>query len=155
MIFRGAKMTVNGFAEASAVWIHPPAVPHASMALIAQVQIGLPLDAADDLAAAVAPHDRTFKYNLVSKATYARRRAQAGDQPALMSKDESERLARLARVWAFACEVWGGPDEARRFLGAPNALMDGRTPLDLTLSGELGGRLVEDVLGALLYGSAA
>ncbi len=103
----------------------------------------------------IAPADRGFKYNLVSKATYARRRLQAGAGQALMSKDESERLARLARIWILACEVWGGEDAARRFLHDPHALLDGKTPLAVVLDGEMGGRLVEEVLGRLAYGSAA
>lgn len=147
--------TPKGLAEAGAAWVSPPSRVMTTIALVDQVSDGLPLDAADDLAAAIAPDDRSFKYNLVSKATYARRRLQAGAGKALMSKDESERLARLARIWAFACEVWGGEEAARRFLHDPHALLGGRTPLAVTLDGELGGRLVEEVLGRLAYGSAA
>ena len=145
----------TGLAEAGAIWVGAPGRTMTTIALVDQVNGGLPLDAADDLSAAIAPLDRAFKYNLVSKATYARRRLQAGSGQALMSKDESERLARLARIWAFACEVWGGEEAARRFLREPHALLDGKTPLAVVLNGELGGRLVEEVLGRLSYGSAA
>ena len=145
----------TGLAEAGPVWSGAPSRSMTTIALVDQVKDGLPLDAADQLAAAIAPQDRAFKYNLVAKATYARRRLQAGSGRALMSKDESERLARLARIWAFACEVWGGEEAARRFLHDPHALLDGKTPLAVVLDGELGGRLVEEVLGRLSYGSAA
>lgn len=103
----------------------------------------------------IAPGDRTFKSGLVSRASYARRRA-GGATPdlATLSGAESERVARLSRLWAFAVEVWGGSEGARRFLREPHMLLNGRTALDVALSGELGGRLVEEILGRLAYGSA-
>jgi uncharacterized protein (DUF2384 family) len=33
--------------------------------------------------------------------------------------------------------------------------LDGKAPLDVALTSELGGRMVEDILGRLAYGSAA
>ena len=148
-------MTLRALAEAGASWIGSPSRVMTTIDLVDRLNSGLPLEAADELAAAVAPDDRGFKYNLVSKATYARRRLQAGGGAALMSKEESERLARLARVWAFACEVWGGEEAARRFLRDPHPMLAGKTPLSIVLDGETGGRLVEEVLGRLAYGSAA
>ncbi|MDO9473674.1 MAG: DUF2384 domain-containing protein [Caulobacter sp.] len=122
-----------------------------TMAWVDQVNEGLPLRAAERLSDAIAPLDAAFKYRLVPKATYARRRA--NDAP--LSKEEGERVVRLARLWAFATEVWGGAEAARRFMLEPHMLLDGKTPVDVALSGELGGKLVEEVLGRLVYGSAA
>jgi putative toxin-antitoxin system antitoxin component (TIGR02293 family) len=126
-----------------------------TMGLIETVSQGLPLQSVDALSRDIAPDDAAFKYVLIPKATYNRRRVNAGRKPARLSKDEGERLVRLARVWAFANEVWGSPEAARRFMFAPHMLLDGRTPLEVSLGGELGGKMVEEVLGRLAYGSAA
>lgn len=126
-----------------------------TMSFIDVVSRGLPLQSVDALSLEIAPDNSAFKYVLVPKATYNRRRVNAGRKPARLSKDESERLVRLARVWALANEIWHSPEGARRFMFAPHMLLEGRTPLDVTLGGELGGKMVEDVLGRLAYGSAA
>lgn len=126
-----------------------------TMASVDEVERGLPLSAAEKLSAAISPKDGALKYRFVRKATYARRRARQGVEEALLSKEESERIVRVARIWAFASKVWGGSEGARRFMGDPHILLDGKSPLDVSLSGELGGRLVEDILGHLAYGSAA
>jgi putative toxin-antitoxin system antitoxin component (TIGR02293 family) len=130
-----------------------PSQAMTTVAFVDEVGHGLPRAAAEELAAAVAPEDRGFKYLLVSKPTYARRRA--GGAAATLSRDESQRVVRLARIWAFAIEVWGDEPAARRFLTTPHMMLDARRPLDVVLSGEIGGKLVEEVLGRLAYGSAA
>lgn len=122
-----------------------------TIALIDLVDRGLPISAVDQLARQVAPDDRNFKYNFVTRPTYARRKAQG---PAgRLSKAESTRLVRFVRVWEMALRVWKSEDAARAFLQRPHMLLDGRTPLAVVLSGEIGGQLVEDILGALLYGT--
>lgn len=126
-----------------------------TIGFIDDVSRGLPLNAVDTLSHQIAPDDAAFKYVLVPRATYNRRRGSTGARAARLSKDEGERLVRLARIWAFANEVWQSPEAARRFMFAPHMLLEGRTPLAVTLSGELGGKMVEDVLGRLAYGSAA
>lgn len=126
-----------------------------TMDLVDQVDEGLPLATVEQLSAAVAPKDANFKYRLVSKATYTRRRAGAGRYKAILSKAEGERVVRLARIWKFASEIWGGEDGARRFMQQPHMLLDGRTPLDVTLSGEWGGKMVEDILGRIAAGAYA
>ena len=80
-----------------------------SMDLVASVGEGLPFDLADRLAAVVAPGDAGFKYRLMPKATYARRKA--GRR---LSPQEGERLVRLARIWEFAIEVWKDEAAARK-----------------------------------------
>ena len=119
--------------------------------LIDQIDRGLPMTAVDRLARQVAPDDRNFKYHFVSRPTYARRKAQS---PAgRLSKSESARLVRFARLWDLALTVWKSEDAARAFLQRPHMLLDGRTPLTVILSGEVGGQMVEDILGRLLYGT--
>jgi putative toxin-antitoxin system antitoxin component (TIGR02293 family) len=119
--------------------------------LIDQIDRGLPMTAVDRLAREVAPDDRTFKYHFVSRPTYARRKAQS--PVGRLSRDESARLVRFARLWDLALKVWKGEDAARAFLQRPHMLLDGRTPLTVILSGEVGGQMVEDILGRLLYGT--
>lgn len=135
-----------------------PTTGRPTMALVDKVSHGLPLDAADAVSSMVAPADRNFKYRLVPKATYARRlsraKAQSRNAVAVLSKEESERVVRLAGVWTFAVEVMQDEPAARRFMTSPHPLLKGRTPLDVTLDGELGGKLVHDLLGRLAYGSA-
>lgn len=142
--------TVNALAESSAPW------SAGTMTLLDEVSRGLPVSAVDELAARIAPGERTFKFHLVSKASYARRLGSgAGFGAATLSRAESERVTRLSRLWAFAVEVWGDADGARRFLRKPHMFLDGKSPLDVALSSELGGRMVEDILGRLAFGSAA
>ena len=121
-----------------------------TIALVDLIDRGLPISAVDQLARQVAPDDRNFKYNFVSRPTYARRKAQGRPR---LSPAESDRVVRFARVWDLAVNVWKGEDPARAFLLRPHPLLEGRTPLAVTLSGEQGGRMVEEVLGRLLYGT--
>lgn len=122
-----------------------------TIALVDLIDRGLPIAAVDQLARQVAPDDRNFKYNFVSRPTYARRKAQGA--AGRLSKAESTRLVRFVRIWEMALRVWKDEDAARAFLQRPHMLLDGRTPLAVVLSGEVGGQLVEDILGGLLYGT--
>jgi putative toxin-antitoxin system antitoxin component (TIGR02293 family) len=81
------------------------------------------------------------------EATYKRRRDK-------LSAEESGRTERLARVYATAQYVWDSDDDARAFLHTPHPLLQGRTPLDVSLT-ELGARRVEELLWQLYYGIAA
>jgi putative toxin-antitoxin system antitoxin component (TIGR02293 family) len=99
----------------------------------------------------IAPTDANFKYRVVSRATLDRRRKSEGKR---LSPEESERLARIAKLWAFAREVWRSDEEARAFLFRPHMLLEGRQPIEVAVKTEIGARLVEDILGRLEYGSA-
>jgi putative toxin-antitoxin system antitoxin component (TIGR02293 family) len=117
--------------------------------LISMIEGGLPLAALDRLSHLLAPTDNAFKYRIVPKASLARRK-----HGKRLSADESGRLARLARIWSFAREVWGGEDEARDFLFRPHPLLEDRPPIELALASEMGAQLVTDIIGRLQYGSA-
>ena len=123
------------------------------MSLMNEVERGLPLSALDRVAKAVAPDDAGFAFRMVPRATLARRRK--GMATARLSAEESARVARLAQVWALALEVWGSDEEARAFLFRPHPMLDERRPIDVVLANEFGRPLVEGILGALQYGSAA
>jgi putative toxin-antitoxin system antitoxin component (TIGR02293 family) len=62
-----------------------------------------------------------------------------------LSKEESERAVRAARVLARAQAVLGDEHAALDWLRAPKRRFDGRAPVQM-LSTEAGGRLVEQML---------
>jgi putative toxin-antitoxin system antitoxin component (TIGR02293 family) len=115
-----------------------------------EVERGLPLSALDRIALAVAPSDAGFAYRLVPRATLARRRAHHAPK---LTPEESARVARLASVWAFAKDVWGSDEAARRWLFEPHMMLDDRRPVDVVLASEFGRPLVEGILGRLKYGT--
>lgn len=84
---------------------------------------------------------------VVSLATFKRRK--------LLKPDEGERVARLARLIAYARFVWDEDDAAvRDFFTTPHPLLERRRPLDLAFS-ELGAMKVERILTNILHGLPA
>ena len=118
--------------------------------LISRIENGLPLDALERVARLLAPGDAQFKYRLVPKATFERRKGSRR-----LSSDEGTRLARVARVWGLALDVWQSEEGARDFLFRPHPMIEDRRPIDVVIQNEFGAELVVDVLGSLKYGSAA
>ena len=115
--------------------------------MIGRIERGLPVKALDKVAHLLAPDDAHFKYRLVPKATLERRRSTKK-----LSPEEGARLARLARVWSAARDVWGGDDEARDFLFRPHPMAEDERPVDLVIQSEFGAELILDILGGLKYG---
>jgi putative toxin-antitoxin system antitoxin component (TIGR02293 family) len=132
--------------------IKPKTQAFSSLDLANEVGRGFSVDAVDRLCRVVAPAVPSFRYQIISKATLSRRNKTAKRR---LSREESDRLARLARLWAFAVDVLGAPPDARRFLSEPHPLLGGRVPLDVATETEIGARTVEELLGRLKYGSAA
>lgn len=71
-----------------------------------------------------------------------------------LSSDESDKLARLVRVFDHAVAVFGDAERARKWLGTPKKRFDQRTPMQM-LRTDLGGRMVEEMLGQIEYGMFA
>jgi putative toxin-antitoxin system antitoxin component (TIGR02293 family) len=71
-----------------------------------------------------------------------------------LSREETERVMRVARVVAFADQVFGSHEKALRWLRAPSARLEGRSAL-LILTTEAGGREVENMLGQIDEGMFA
>ena len=94
-----------------------------------------------------AGDQRRIMYEVVPEATFKRRRDR-------LSRAESERTERLARVIASAEYVWGDREGTRRFLTSPHPALGGNTPLNAARS-ELGARLVEDLLAKIEHGLPA
>ena len=66
-------------------------------------------------------------------------------------RDESDRLARVARIYAFAEDVLGSREAAEAWMRTPNRALDGAPPVD-ELETEIAAREVEDLLGRIRYG---
>ena len=61
-------------------------------------------------------------------------------------------MARLAKVFAFALDIYREPVRVRAFLSRPHAMLDGRLPLDVALATGPGADLVVNLLGRAAYG---
>lgn len=125
-------------------------VPHSFAELDSLVSHGLPKQALKAIVDNIGLNTEERKqllYRIVPEATYKRRRDK-------LSAEESERTERLARIYATAQYVWNSEDEARVFLHTPHPMLQGRTPLDVSMT-ELGARRVEELLWRLYYGIAA
>jgi len=68
-----------------------------------------------------------------------------------LTSSESDRMVRLARVFATAVEMIGEEEKAVEWLQTPNRALAGRRPLD-ELDTDVGAREVEDLLGRIAYG---
>lgn len=114
-----------------------------------KVEDGLPVAALERLARAIAPDDASFIGAVVPKATLSRRRASPAET---LSVEEGNKVARLAKVWAFALGVWQDEDDARRFLGREHPMLDNRRPRDLAAASDPGADAVINVMGRGAYG---
>ncbi len=71
-----------------------------------------------------------------------------------LTRDESDRVVRVARVLALCEEVFGEDEGAWRWLRDAKRQFKGRAPLDLLVT-EAGARLVEELLYRIDEGMAA
>jgi putative toxin-antitoxin system antitoxin component (TIGR02293 family) len=71
-----------------------------------------------------------------------------------LSRDESDKLARLVRVFDRAVAVFGDKAPALSWLNKPKKRFDNRNPLDM-LRTDFGGRMVEEMLGQIDEGMFA
>jgi putative toxin-antitoxin system antitoxin component (TIGR02293 family) len=112
------------------------------------VALGLPAGILRHLAVAfgLAPSGIAPIVNITEKTILRRLEARGKLKP-----DESERVARLMRVFVRAVNVLDSEDKARGWLSRPLAVLGDRTPLSLMAS-EQGAREVEQVLGRLENG---
>jgi putative toxin-antitoxin system antitoxin component (TIGR02293 family) len=118
--------------------------------LIALVRAGLPSTALDHVLdeLADAAGSQADVYRVVgSMRTLQRKRTMRTP----LSADESDRLARLARLVVRAEEALGDAGRAHQWLGRPNRALGGERPLTL-LDSDTGALAVERVLGRLEHG---
>ena len=79
------------------------------------------------------------------------RTAQRRRERGALSAEESDRIARIARVSQRAIDSLGDENRAREWLKRPNRALQDAAPLDL-LSTDAGSELVTDELGRIEYG---
>jgi putative toxin-antitoxin system antitoxin component (TIGR02293 family) len=87
---------------------------------------------------------------IVPRRTLAHRIAK--HQP--LSKEESDKAVRVARITAKAEQVFGEPERAWRWLRKPKQRFNGKTPIEM-LATEAGARLVEEMIVQIDYGMFA
>jgi putative toxin-antitoxin system antitoxin component (TIGR02293 family) len=68
-----------------------------------------------------------------------------------LSRDESDKLARLVRIFDHTVKVFSGAERALIWLNKPKRRFDGRTPIEM-LRTETGGRMVEEFLFQIEHG---
>ena len=79
------------------------------------------------------------------------RTAQRRKEQGVLSPEESDRIARIARVTQRAIEAYGNRAQAREWLIRPNRVLQGFPPLGL-LATDAGAARVTDELGRIEYG---
>lgn len=114
------------------------------------LQAGLPAAAADSLVAGGGLSAEELFRLVIPRRTLAKRRQTGG----ALTPEESDRLARVARVLGIADEVFGDPERAHRWLRRANRGLGGHVPLEL-LATEAGSRLVEQAMGRIEHGIMA
>ena len=112
------------------------------------VRRGLPATSVTALADKLAVGNAALSRKLgIPQRTLTRRLSQG----ARLTAAESDRTARLARVYANAIEMIGDESKAVEWLLTPNRALGGERPLD-QLDTDPGARTVEDILGRIAYG---
>lgn len=69
----------------------------------------------------------------------------------VLSVSESDSLARVARLFERASEIFGSAEKARGWMSSPLAALDGETPLQRADT-SIGAIQVDDLLGRIDYG---
>ncbi len=111
------------------------------------VRRGLPWAAFEALLAALAISQAELAGTLHIRSRTLSRRKDSGRLEAM----ESDRLFRLARIFAHAVEVFEAGERARDWLASENRALGGRRPLAL-LDTDAGAREGDDVLGRIEHG---
>jgi putative toxin-antitoxin system antitoxin component (TIGR02293 family) len=130
-------------------------LPHAKtfspMKLADTIKLGMPVTAVKNVVKRVDPLGTIVNvYDFVPKATLSRR---AKDRKRL-SRDVSEKLWQVARVYVEAQRQYGDDGEARAFLSRPHPLLENRTPLEIAMETVAGTDLVLKLLSQAEAGVA-
>lgn len=115
--------------------------------LASKVAAGYPTRAFDDVISSGLLEPQVMYEIVVSRRTLADRKQKA--KP--LSPEQSDRLARVLRVYARAEEAIGDVSRASRWLHKENRALGGKRPVDL-LGTDAGTRAVERVLGRIEHG---
>jgi putative toxin-antitoxin system antitoxin component (TIGR02293 family) len=110
------------------------------------VEDGLSLRAVDALTGHGLSDQEVYRL-IIPRRTLSHRKARRS----ALSREESDRAVRVARITALAEEVFGDRERALRWLREPKQRFDLRTPIDL-LATDVGARLVEEMLLQIDHG---
>ena len=131
-----------------------------------RVAIGGPVRTDLDLAEAI---ERGFPYRVVVHVTSGagswlsarelynfipRRTLEHRMKLSRLTSEQSDRLARVARITALAEEIFGSTAKARTWLRRKTRPLGGKAPFDL-LGSDAGAAAVDDLLGRIEHGIAA
>jgi putative toxin-antitoxin system antitoxin component (TIGR02293 family) len=108
---------------------------------LAHVESGVPIATLSDFAASSGIPLKDLYDVVIPARTLKHRRARR--EP--LSRDESDKLARLVRIFDHTVRVFSDTTRARAWLEEPKRRFENRTPLTM-LRTETGGRLVEEFL---------
>ena len=117
------------------------------MGRVAELKEGLPADIVDALGREL----EISRKELARVAGVAERTLIRKIQEGRLTADQSERMARVARLLARAIEVLGNKNRALRWLKAPRSYFGGQPPLDFADT-ELGCQEVVNLLGRIECG---
>jgi putative toxin-antitoxin system antitoxin component (TIGR02293 family) len=124
---------------------HSPAVATVHQQ-IERIRTGLSFRSAENLQKALdMPMDKLALVLGISRATLHRRKIQGR-----LDKAESEKLVRYQRLLKKASDVFGGKQDARRWLTHPQPGLGNTVPIEFART-ELGAREVENLLGRIEY----
>lgn len=114
------------------------------------IEAGVPVDTMTSFVSASGVELKDIYDVVIPARTLKHRRSRRES----LSSDESDKLARLVRVFDQAVAVFGDSERAREWLGKPKRRFDQRTPMQM-LRTDLGGRMVEEMLGQIEHGMFA
>ncbi len=116
--------------------------------LVTLTRKGFPVGALTSMAKELKlPVTAVAKVVGITERTLSRRIAEKGR----LSAHESDRLVRLARVFAHAVDVLESGESASKWLQIPNRALGGDVPLEL-LDTDTGAAQVDVILGRIEYG---
>ena len=123
-----------------------------SLALVNQIEQGLPLQVVERISRAMAPDDPRARFTLLSRSTWSRLQRR---QRQHLTREMSDRVHSVARVLLEARRLWTDDEAAMvRFLNRPHLLLGGRTPLDVARESTAGADLVVRIIGEARAGVA-
>lgn len=116
--------------------------------VVGPVPTVLTVEAVGQLAQALGlPLKRIKQVARISEGSYARRK-----KTGVLSRDETERVLRIARTYQLAVGLYAGDKEgAREWLETPRPVLGDIRPLDLAQT-ETGARAVEDLIDRIENG---
>ncbi len=117
---------------------------HGYSEMLLAVEAGVPLEAIANFVSSSGVELKDIHDIVIPARTLKHRRSR--NEP--LSRDESDKLARLMRIFNQSLSVFGDVEKARNWLYKPKKRFEDQTPLRM-LRTELGGRMVEEMLGQI------